>query len=99
MDRLQKLAQQMAQAQQAVQKGDGKKAADAMNKWRSSSLNAKRHGPDEAARCHDGPNGIGQGRNGLQNCNGKGCEECQGNMLGMNNANNPFNRTESLAAE
>jgi hypothetical protein len=26
-----------------------------------------------------------------KNCNGKGCEECQGNMLGMNNANNQFN--------
>jgi septal ring factor EnvC (AmiA/AmiB activator) len=89
MDRLQKLAQQMAQAQQGVQNADGKKAADAMAKM-AQQLAQMQKDMDQMKALDAMMDQMELAKDAMacKNCNGKGCEECQGNMLGMNGGKN-----------
>jgi hypothetical protein len=91
MDRLQKLAQQMAQAQQGLQKGDAKKAAEAMAQM-AQQLNQMQKDMDQMKALDAMLDQMELAKDAMvcKNCNGKGCEECQGNMLGMNAGKNDF---------
>jgi hypothetical protein len=89
MDRLQQLAQQMAQAQQGLQNGNGKKAADAMAQMAQQVAQMQKD--MEQMKALDAMmNQMEMVKDAMacKNCNGKGCEECQGNMLGMNGGKN-----------
>ena len=99
MDRLQQLAQQMAQAQQGLQNGDGKKAADAMAKWRKQLAQMQKD-MDQMKALDAMMDQMEMAKDAMvcKNCNGKGCEECQGNMFAMNGGKNII-RTASPAKE
>ena len=88
IDRLQKLAQQMAQAQQGLQKGDSQKAADAMAQM---SQQMDQLGKDmnemKALEAMTAQMQLTKDAMSCQSCNGDGCEECQGNKLGMSGMN------------
>jgi hypothetical protein len=93
MDRLQQLAQKMAQAQHGLQNGNGKKAADAMAQM-AKQLAQMQKDMDQMKALDAMLDQMELAKDAMvcKNCNGKGCEECQG-MLGMNgpmnNAMNP----------
>ena len=85
MDQLQQLAQQMAQAQQAMQNGDSKKAADAMAQL-SKQLGQMQNQMEELKMLEATMDQLEMAKDAMvcKNCNGKGCEQCQGNMPGKN---------------
>jgi len=85
MDRLQKMAQQMAQAQQGLKNGDGKKAADAM-KQMAQQVAEMQKDMDQLKQLDAMMDQMELAKDAMvcKNCNGEGCEECQGNMFGMN---------------
>jgi hypothetical protein len=89
MDRLQQLAQQMAQAQQGLQNGNGKKAADAMGQM-SKQLAEMQKEMDQMKALDAMMDQMEMAKDAMvcKNCNGKGCEECQGNMFAMNGSKN-----------
>lgn len=89
MDRLQQLAQQMAQAQQGLQNGNGKKAADAMAQM-AQQLGQMQKEMDQMKALDAMMDQMELAKDAMvcKNCNGKGCEECQGNMFGMNGNKN-----------
>src|SRR3954469_2008052 len=91
MDRLQKMAQQMAQAQQGLQNGNGKKAADAM-KQMAQQLGQMQKEMDQMKALDAMMDQMELAKDAMvcKNCNGKGCEECQGNMFAMNGGKNQF---------
>jgi hypothetical protein len=91
MDRLQKLAQQMAQAQQAAKNGDGQKAADAMNQM-AQQLGQMQKDMDQMKALDAMMDQMELAKDAMvcKNCNGEGCDECQGNMFGMNKGQNQF---------
>src|SRR6478735_1168133 len=85
MDRLQHLAQQMAQAQQGLQNGNGKKAADAMAQM-AQQLGQMQKEMDQMKALDAMLDQMELAKDAMvcKNCNGEGCEQCQGNMFGMN---------------
>ncbi len=87
MDRLQQLAQQMSQAQQGLQKGDAKQAADAMAQM-SQQLDQLQKDMNEMKSLDAmlGQMELAKDAMACKSCSGEGCEECQGsgNKLGMN---------------
>ncbi len=87
MDRLQQLAQQMSQAQQGLQKGDAKQAADAMAQM-SQQLDQLQKDMNEIKSLDAMLSQMELAKDAMacKSCNGEGCEECQGggNKLGMN---------------
>ncbi|MEX0642214.1 MAG: hypothetical protein WD468_05910 [Pirellulales bacterium] len=92
MDRLQQLAQQMGQMQQAMQQGDGKKAADAMAQM-AQQLDQMQKDMEEVEMLDAAMNELDLAKDAMacQNCAGQGCEQCQGNQLGMNGMNQNMN--------
>jgi septal ring factor EnvC (AmiA/AmiB activator) len=84
MDRLQQLAKQLAQAQQGLKQGDGKKAADAMAQM-AKQIDQMQKDMDQMKALDAMMDQMELVKDAMvcKNCNGKGCEECQG-MLGMN---------------
>jgi chemotaxis protein histidine kinase CheA len=87
MNRLQQLAQQMAQAQQALQQGDGQKSANAMAQM-AQQLDQMQKDMEEMKMLDAAMNQLDMAKDAMacQNCDGKGCEQCQG-QLGMNGMN------------
>jgi uncharacterized coiled-coil DUF342 family protein len=90
MDRLQQLAQKMGQAQQGLKNGDGKKAAAAMAKMAQEIAQMQKE-LDQMKALDAMMDQMEMAKDAMvcKNCNGKGCEECQGNMFAMNNNMNP----------
>ena len=84
MERLQQLAQQMAQAKQGLQQGDSKKAADAMAKV-AEQLNQMQQEMSEMEMLDAAMEGLQMAKDAMacSECDGEGCEACQGNMGGM----------------
>ncbi len=85
MNRLQKLAQQMAQAQQGLEQGDGQKAADAMAQM-AQQLDQMQKDMNELKMLDAAMDQLEMAKDAMvcKNCNGEGCEQCQGNMFGQN---------------
>jgi hypothetical protein len=92
MDRLQKLANQMAQAQQGLQKGDGKKAADAMAQM-AKQLDQMQKDMDQMKALDAMLDQMEMAKDAMvcKNCNGKGCEQCEGNMFAMGKGSKNMN--------
>ncbi len=89
IDRLQKLAQQLAQAHQALQQGDGKQAAKAMDQM-AQQLGQMQKEMEELKTLNAALDQLEMAKDAMvcKNCNGEGCEQCQGNMFG--NKDGPF---------
>jgi hypothetical protein len=85
MDRLQKLANQLAQAQKGLQQGDGKKAAAAMDQM-AAEMGQLQKEMDELKMLDAALANMEMAKDAMmcKNCNGKGCEQCQGNMFANN---------------
>jgi multidrug efflux pump subunit AcrA (membrane-fusion protein) len=85
MDRLQQLAKQLAQVQQGLKQGDGKKAADAMAQM-AKQIDQMQKDMDQMKALDAMLDQMELAKDAMvcKNCNGKGCEECQGNVFGMN---------------
>lgn len=83
VDRLQKLAQQLAQAQQALQQGDGKQAAKAMDQM-AQQLGQMQKEMEELKTLNAALDQLEMAKDAMvcKNCNGEGCEQCQGNNFG-----------------
>lgn len=89
MDRLQQLAQQMARAQQGLQNGNGRKAADAMAQMAQQVAQMQKDMEQmKALDAMMDQMELAKDAMACKNCNGKGCEQCQGNMFGMNGGKN-----------
>jgi chemotaxis protein histidine kinase CheA len=90
MDRMQKLAQQMAQAQQALQQGNNQKAADAMAQM-AQQLDQMQKEMGEMKMLDAQLDQFQMAKEAMacKNCNGEGCEECQGNQFAMKGGMNP----------
>jgi hypothetical protein len=86
MDRLQKLANQLAQAQQGLKQGDGQKAANAMSQM-AAELGQLQKEMDELKVLDAALANMEMAKDAMmcKNCNGKGCEQCQGNMFANRN--------------
>jgi hypothetical protein len=89
MDRMQKLANQLAQAQKGLQQGDGKKAADALAQM-AGELGQMQKEMDELKVLDAALANMEMAKDAMmcKNCNGKGCEQCQGNMFANQNGKN-----------
>ena len=85
MNMLQKLAQQLGQAQQGLQQGDGKKAADAMDQM-AQELGQMQKDMEELKMLNAAMDQVEMAKDAMvcKNCNGEGCEQCQGNKFGNN---------------
>jgi tetratricopeptide (TPR) repeat protein len=86
MNRLQQLAQQMAQAQQGLQQGDGQKAADALAQL-GEELNQLQKEANEMKMLDAALTQLDMAKDAMAcpNCNGEGCEQCQGKQgMGQN---------------
>lgn len=90
MDRMQKLAQQLGQAQQALQQGNGQKAADAMAQM-AQQLDQMQKEMGEMKMLDAQMNEFQMAKDAMacKQCNGEGCQECQGNQFGMKGGKNP----------
>jgi hypothetical protein len=88
MNRLQQLAQQMSQAKQGLQKGDGKQAADSMAQL-AQQLDQMQKENDELKMLDATMDQFEMTKDAMacKQCNGEGCEACQGNMLGKDDKN------------
>jgi hypothetical protein len=84
MNRLQQLAQQMAQAKQGLQQGDAQKAADAMAKL-ADQLNQMQQEMNEMEMLDAAMEGLQMAKDAMacEECEGEGCAACQGNMGNM----------------
>jgi hypothetical protein len=89
MDQLQKLAQQLGQAQQAVQQGDGQKAADALAQM-AQQLDQMQADMKEMEMLNAAMEQLEMAKDAMacKQCNGEGCEGCQGAMANMNGGKN-----------
>jgi tetratricopeptide (TPR) repeat protein len=92
MDKLQQMAQQMAQMQQALQQGDGKKAADAMSQM-AQQLAQMQQEMNEMEMLDAAMEQLEMAKDAMacEACMGEGCQECQGNMAGMNSLQEMMN--------
>jgi len=92
MERLQQLAKQLAQAQQGLKQGDGKKAGDAMAQM-AKQIDQMQKDMDQMKALDAMLDQMELAKDAMvcKNCNGKGCEECQGNMFGMNGMKDGMN--------
>src|SRR3982751_4415009 len=90
MKRMQQLAQQLGQAQQAMKQGDGKKAANAMNQM-AQQLAQMQKEQDELKTLDAMMNEMEMAKDAMvcKKCNGEGCEECQGMGFAKNDGKNP----------
>jgi hypothetical protein len=90
VDRMQQLAKQFANAQQAMKQGDGKKAANAMSQMAQQLAQMKKE-QDELNTLDSMMNEVEMAKDAMvcKKCNGEGCEECQGNMFARNEMDNP----------
>jgi hypothetical protein len=90
VDRMQQLAKQLANAQQAMKQGDGKKAANAMQQMAQQLAQMKKE-QDELKTLDAMMNEMEMAKDAMvcKKCNGEGCEECQGNMFARNEMENP----------
>src|SRR5262245_61174859 len=88
MNRLQQLAQQMADAQQGLQQGDGKKTADAAAKM-AEQLAQMQKDMEEVKMLADAQNQLDMAKDAMacENCGGDGCEMCQGKNFGQGGMN------------
>jgi hypothetical protein len=90
MNQLQKLAEQLGQAQQAVQQGDGQKAADALAQM-AQQLDQMQLDMKEMEMLNAAMDQLEMAKDAMacKQCNGEGCEGCQGAMANMNGSKNP----------
>jgi hypothetical protein len=81
MDRMQQMAQQMGQAQQALQQGDGQKASDAMAQL-GQQLDQMEQEMNELEMLDAAIDELELAKDAMAcaECQGVGCEACQGNM-------------------
>lgn len=84
MNRLQQMAQQMGQAQQALQQGDGQKAADAMNQM-AQQLDQMQQQMNEMEMLDAAMAQLEMAKDAMacEECNGEGCEACQGALANL----------------
>ncbi|MEX0611456.1 MAG: hypothetical protein WD229_05000, partial [Pirellulales bacterium] len=84
MDRLQQMAQQMGQVQQGLQQGDGQKAADALAQM-AQQLDQMQQQMDELEMLDAAMDQLEMAKDAMAcaECQGAGCEACQGNLAGM----------------
>ena len=96
MNKLQQMAQQMGQAQQSLQQGDGKQAADAMQQM-AQELDKMQQDMNEAEMINMAMEQLEMAKDamGCKFCNGEGCQDCMGNQWRTTRART---RTASLAA-
>ena len=90
MNRLGQLANQMGQMQQALQQGDAKQAADAMNQM-AQQLQQMQQEMNELEMLDAAMNQLEMAKDAMvcPNCNGQGCQACQGGMkMGFGNQMN-----------
>jgi hypothetical protein len=89
MDQMQQLAQKLGQAQQAMKNGDGQKAAAAMAQM-AQQLNQMQKEMDQIKAMDAMLDQMELAKDAMacKNCNGQGCELCQGNMFGMGQGKN-----------
>lgn len=88
MEKLQQMAQQMAQMQQALQQGDGQKAAAALDQM-ARQLAQMQQDMNELEMLDAAMEQLELAKLAMacEACMGEGCQECQGNMAGMNSLN------------
>ena len=81
MDKLQQLANQMGQIQQALQQGNPQQAANAMNQM-AQQLQQMQQEMNELEMLDAAMNQLEMAKDAMAcpNCNGKGCQACQGGM-------------------
>lgn len=86
--KMQQLAQQMGQCQQALQQGDGQKAADAMNQM-AKQLDQMQQEANEMEMLDAAMEQLEMAKDamGCKFCNGEGCEHCMGGAMANNNMN------------
>ena len=93
MQRMKELAQQMGQIQQGLQQGDGKKAAQAMAQMAEQlDKMAQEMNELEMLDAAMGQLEMAKDAMGCAECEGEGCEACQGNMFGNMGFGNQMNR-------
>ena len=90
MNRLQQLANQMGQLQQGLQQGDGQKAADALGQM-AQQLAQMQQEMNELEMLDAAMNELEMAKDAMacKNCNGAGCEACQGFGMAGKNMNGP----------
>jgi tetratricopeptide (TPR) repeat protein len=93
MNKLQQMAQQMGQMQQALQQGDGQKAADAMSQM-AQQLAQMQQEMNEMEMLDAAMEQLEMAKDAMacEACMGEGCQECQGNMAGMNSLQEMMNQ-------
>jgi hypothetical protein len=76
---------QMGQMQQGLQQGDGQKAADAMAQM-AQQLDQLQKEMEELEMLDAAMSELAMAKDAMacQNCGGEGCQQCQGNQMGMN---------------
>jgi hypothetical protein len=93
MQRMQQLAQQMGQIQQGLQQGDAQKAADAMAQL-AEQIDQMKQEMNEMDMLDAAMNQLEMAKDAMAcaECDGEGCEACQGNManMGFGNQMNRF---------
>jgi uncharacterized coiled-coil DUF342 family protein len=84
LSKLQQLADQLSQCADCMKQGDGKKAADMLDQM-ANDLQQMKDDLDNLQTLDDVMDEIADAKNAMncQNCNGKGCAECQGQGMGM----------------
>jgi len=84
MNRLQQLANQLGQAQQGLQQGDGQKAAAALGEM-ADQLDQLQQEMNELAMLDAAMQQLAMAKDamGCQACQGEGCQACQGGQFAM----------------
>lgn len=83
MQKLQELADKLGQCQQCLQQGDGKQAAQQLDQI-AKQLEQMQREMKELEALDDVLQQLADAKNAMncQECNGQGCEQCQGGMKG-----------------
>jgi hypothetical protein len=93
MAKMQQLAQQMGEAQQSLQKGDGKQAAAAMDQL-AQELEKMQQDMNEAEMINMAMEQLEMAKDamGCKFCNGEGCKDCMGSQFSNNQGMNQNGR-------
>lgn len=90
MQQMQELSSQLGKMQQGMKEGDGKKAAEAMQQM-AQQLSEMQQEANEMEMLDSAMDQLQIAKDAMscQNCQGAGCEECEGNQFAMSGMSKP----------
>lgn len=93
MEQMQKMSECLGDMQQGMKQGDGKKAAEAMQQM-AQQLSQMQQEANEMEMLDSAMDQLQMAKDAMscQNCQGAGCEECEGSKMAMNSSGKPSSK-------